>query len=63
MVDQGVEDWAKGARLGKPGLTDIVGERLLLLAKGDCVDLSSRVNLHGHLMSAILHGKLEPGVE
>ena len=32
-------------------------------AKGDHVDLGSRVDLHGHLMSAVLCGKLESGVE
>ena len=63
MADPGVGGWAKGARPREPGLTNFVGENLPVLAKGDHVNWGSRVNLYGHLMSAILFGKLEQGVE
>ena len=63
MGDPGVGGWAKGAGLRETGLTYFVGENLLVLAKGDHVDLGSRVDLYSHLMSAILCGKLDPGVE
>ena len=44
----------KGTGLGVPGLTDFVGEELLIPAQGYCVHLSTRVDLHHHGPGPIL---------
>ena len=31
--------------------------------QGDCVDLSTRINLDGHLFGSVMCGQLEPGKE
>ena len=40
-----------------------MGQEFLVLAQGDGVDLSTRVDLHSHQFGAIFCWKLEPGVK
>ena len=49
--------------LGYLDLEIFMGEQLLELAQGDCVYLSTRVNLHSHCLHAILCGELQASVE
>ena len=46
----GIED--ESARLGVPGVSDLMGEELLIPAQGDHIHLSPRVNLNGHGLGA-----------
>ena len=49
----------QGIGLREPGATYLVGEEFAVPAQGDCVDLSTRINLDGHQLSSIKGGKLE----
>ena len=53
----------QGIGLGEPGIIYLVGEEFVVLGQGDCVDLSTRVDLDGHLLSSITDGKLDPCVK
>ena len=44
----------EGARFGVPGLSELMREELPILAQGDCIHLSPRVNLNGHGLGSIL---------
>ena len=57
--------WHVGLRV--PGLghldSDIVGEQLLVPAQGDCIHLSTRVDLYSYYFCVILCEELQAGVE
>ena len=63
MTYPGVGSWSEGIGLRVPGLISFLGEKLLVPVQGDGIHLSTRVNLHGHQLSAILGGELEFCVE
>ena len=44
------------AGLGVPGVGEFIGKGLPILAQGDCVYLSARVNPYSHCLHAILGG-------
>ena len=48
---------------GVPGLTDFMGEELLIPAQGYCVHLSTRINLHHHGFGLSLGRQHQVGVE
>ena len=62
MGDPGVFGGDEGALFGIPRCINFVGENLLVPAKGYCVHLSTRVNLHSHALGPILCGEHEAGV-
>ena len=61
--DPGMGCRTKGARLGIPGLIDFLGEEHPVLAQGDHIHLSTRVNIHGNQLCAILCGELQLSIE
>ena len=44
----------RGAGFGVPGLSQVMGKELLILAQGDCIHLSLKVNLNDHGLGSIL---------
>ena len=54
--DPGMGNGAKGIGLRVPGFIYHFGEQLLVPAQGDCVDLSTRVNINVHLLHTMLCG-------
>ena len=55
MQDPGMGSGDKGAGFGEPGLSELMAEELPIPAQGDCVHLSTRVDLYCHDLGAILH--------
>ena len=53
----------EGAEFGVSGVSEFMGKELLILAQGDCVYLSPRVNFNSHGLHAILCGKHQVSVE
>ena len=53
----------KGARFGVPSLGEFNGEELLIPDLGDCIHLSTRVNLGTHSHGAILHWLHQVSIE
>ena len=56
-----MEDRALG--LGYLESSTLWGKSLQYLLRGDCVDLSTRINLDGHQLSAIAAEKLKSGIK
>ena len=55
MQDPGMGSGDKGAGFGRPGLSELMEEELPIPAQGDCVHLSTRVNLDCHGLGAVLN--------
>ena len=53
----------QGIGLGEPGVIYLVGKKFAVPDQGDCVDLSTRINLDSHQLSAIVGGKLKSGIK
>ena len=53
----------QGIGFGVPGVNYLMGEEFVVLAKRDCADLSTRINLESHQLSAIADGKLKSGIK
>ena len=63
MWHLGLGSRAEGTGFGVPGVINLVGEELPVLAQGDYVNLSTRFDFHGHQFGAVFHWKLEPSVK
>ena len=46
----------EGTRLWVPGVINLMGEELMVVAHRDGVDLSTRVYFHGHQFDAVSWG-------
>ena len=63
MRHPGVGSRKEGIRLGVPGFVELVGEQGIILAHGDSVALSTRINLHGHVLYSVTCGQVQPAKE